>query len=108
MPLIAGEELWRAYERLGSITHVDAPSPESTSSEETGPKPIDDYELVLGEAWAAPFMTKSNFARDHADTVAASASQGWLTVQEKPDAFGRFWKVTPTGLEHLWFLREMM
>ena len=46
--------------------------------EQIGPKLTD----VLVKAWNEPFLTKSDFARVHADYVAIACEMGYLTVQD--------------------------
>lgn len=57
---------------------------------------------MLRRAWAAPFATRSDFARVNAESVAASASMGWITNRTGVAQFERQWRITPSGLSHLW------
>ncbi len=56
---------------------------------------------ILRAAWRGGFSTKSNYARAHADLVAAAASTGLITTKLAATKFGRNWLITKTGLEIL-------
>lgn len=56
---------------------------------------------VLDKAWAGGFKTKSNFAREHADSVAACASLGYITTHIRGFQYGNTWRITKEGLEAL-------
>lgn len=61
-----------------------------------------DPELdVLFLAWTGGFRTKSNVAREAADTIAAAASDGLITVRLTPGTTGRSWLITQAGLQRL-------
>jgi hypothetical protein len=57
---------------------------------------------VLRKIAGEPISVASNFARDHAVSVALAASIGWITVVE-PDGgtYSRIWKMTLPGLHAL-------
>lgn len=59
---------------------------------------------LLMEAWAAPFTTKSDFARAHATLIGLAASEGWITTRKtlRPKTYGNVWRVTPKGLRRMW------
>lgn len=59
---------------------------------------------MLRQCWAAPFATRSDFARKNAESVAACASMGWITNRTAVATFERIWRLTPSGLQHLWNL----
>lgn len=59
---------------------------------------------MLECAWLAPFSTKSDFAREHADMVAMAASDGFITTRIAAGLYGRQWNITPQGLKHLWMV----
>lgn len=63
---------------------------------------------ILWEAWANPFTTKSDFAREHATAIGILASEGMLTLRHTPwgGAFRNVWRVTPEGLLQLWTFGE--
>jgi len=63
--------------------------------------PTKQLKLVLEKAHRNPFRTKSNFARQHTDTVAAAASCGLITTQIGPHLFGATWLITSPGIELL-------
>lgn len=56
---------------------------------------------VLKRAWERPFLTRSDFARTNADEVAIASCLGLLTVRHDPETWGRFWRITATGLSLL-------
>lgn len=64
----------------------------------TPTNPIKD---VLERAHRDPFRTKSNFAREHTDTIAAAASSGLITTQVAAHTYGTTWLITMKGLELL-------
>ena len=63
--------------------------------------PDHDVLPVLRRAWEAPFLTRSDFARQQADLVATAACLGLLTVRHSPDTWGRVWRITAGGLAFL-------
>lgn len=65
-------------------------------------KPSLNLPDVLRRSWTEPFTTRSDFARTHADSVAACASLGYITTRLSVAHFGRCWVITPAGLSHLW------
>jgi hypothetical protein len=71
--------------------------------EAIGPRLIE----VLTMAWVRPFKTKSDFARAHADIVAMAASDGFLTTRRATGLYDQSWRVTPSGLAHLYTLNGM-
>lgn len=56
---------------------------------------------VLSRAWERPFLTRSDFARAHADQVAIASCLGLLTVRHDPQTWGRSWRITARGLSLL-------
>lgn len=60
---------------------------------------------ILERAHRAPFMTKSNFARDNADLIAMAASDGFITTRVATGLYSRRWMITPLGLSHLFTLK---
>ncbi len=62
---------------------------------------------VVEKAWTAPFRTKSDYARENADAVAAAASRGLITTSVSATDHGRYWLVTPDGLAELWAARRI-
>jgi hypothetical protein len=59
---------------------------------------------VLFRAYTHGFAVQSNYARHHAQEVAALASMGMLTtkvVRGTSPVFGRMWRVTLTGMKLL-------
>lgn len=72
-------------------------------SDAAGLTPTDlDLIPVLHSAWSSSFTTKSDFAREHANAVAAAASQGWLTTYDPHHrAYTNSWRITPAGLKEL-------
>ncbi len=65
------------------------------------PLPEDLWE-VLERAWRVPIALQSDYARQHALTVALSASLGWLSTLE-PDGSTYYphWRITAQGLTAL-------
>jgi len=57
--------------------------------------------IALREAYRDPYKTQSNFAREFAQEVGALASMGLITTAEAPGQFGKKWRITGIGLEHL-------
>jgi hypothetical protein len=55
---------------------------------------------ILKRAWEAPFTTRSDFARRHIEQVAIAACLGLLTVHGTT-GWGRVWRITSSGLQHL-------
>lgn len=64
-------------------------------------KPTDLAE-VLQRAWTSPFSVKSDYARQHAELIAAAASKGLITTQQNQESFGTSWLITLEGLKVLW------
>jgi hypothetical protein len=44
---------------------------------------------------------QSDFARRYDQQIAALASLGFITSQEQGLVFGRMWRITLSGMEHL-------
>lgn len=63
--------------------------------------PYDTLLPVLRRAWEKPFLTRSDFARSHADEVAIASCLGLLTVRHDPHSWGRSWRITASGLSLL-------
>jgi len=80
---------------------------DSTGQTPTDERPGLDIPAVLRRCWERPFHTRADFARAHADSVAAAASLGYLTTQTGPASFDRLWRLTPSGLAHLWLLEGL-
>lgn len=84
------------------------------SSEIGDPRPpaLEDREVrllqLLQRVWTYAITTKSDYARDYADELAEASSRGFLTTAVVPSRsiFGRLWKMTPTGLQHLYDLSD--
>ena len=74
-------------------------------SEITGPSVTDDPRLlpVLRRAWESPFTTRSDFSREHIETVAMAACLGLLTVKHHNtlNEWGNTWRITAKGLSFL-------
>jgi hypothetical protein len=62
-----------------------------------------DLTATLSAAWRGGFSVKSNFAREHAEAIAAAACLRLITTQSVPRGvtFGRTWLITAKGLSHL-------
>lgn len=60
---------------------------------------------VLARAWHGPFKTKSDFAREHADLIGMAASDGFITTRIATGLYGREWRITAAGIQHLHTLR---
>jgi hypothetical protein len=58
-------------------------------------------ERVLHEAYLRPFKVQSDFAREFAQEVGALSSMGYITTAEAPGFYGRTWRCTGYGMEHL-------
>jgi predicted RNA-binding protein associated with RNAse of E/G family len=56
---------------------------------------------VLTEAWKHGISTKGDFARAHANGIAAAASCGLITTKVRANEFGTRWLITKLGLEAL-------
>lgn len=56
---------------------------------------------VLHRAWERPFLTRSDFARTHADEVAIASCLGLITVRHDSTTWGRSWRITARGLSLL-------
>lgn len=61
---------------------------------------------VLDRALKASFSVKSDFARSNAATVAACASEGYLTTREAAGLFTRQWMITSEGVTHWGRMKE--
>lgn len=74
-------------------------------SDETGLSATDRAQLlpVLRRAWESPFTTRSDFAREHIETVAMAACLGLLTVKHHNtlNEWGKTWRITAQGLQLL-------
>lgn len=53
---------------------------------------------LLCEAWASPFSTKSDVAREYADEIAEASCRGLITVRTAGGEWGRMWRLTPLGV----------
>lgn len=69
----------------------------SGSRAPTGAKLTD----ILYHAWKAPFTTKSDYARFHADLVAMAASDGFITSRLATGLYDNQWKITARGLRYM-------
>ena len=67
-----------------------------------------DLLAIVEKAWTAPFRTKSDFARENADAVAAAACRGLITTSVNATDHGRDWLATPDGLASLWAARRIV
>lgn len=56
---------------------------------------------VIERAWAHPFTTRCNFARNNAELVGIAASEGLITLRHPLGTYFRRWRVTPKGLTYL-------
>jgi hypothetical protein len=56
---------------------------------------------VIRKAWMAPFSTKSNYAREHANEVAVAASLGFISTKIDNNTHTNKWLVTVEGLARL-------
>ncbi len=56
---------------------------------------------VVAYAWHTPFTTKSDFARLHANQVAAAVSDGLITTKITNTHYGRRWVATPKGIDQV-------
>lgn len=56
---------------------------------------------VLRAAWLSPFTTRGNFARENAELVAMSASDGFVTTRIAAGLYGNRWAITAAGLKHI-------
>lgn len=76
--------------------------------EDARPPGRDDREAgvvyVLQRLWTYSSTTKSDLAREFTDEIAEAASRGFITtsVSPKGSVYGRLWKLTPSGLQHLY------
>lgn len=89
-----------------------------TTIVDTRPPAMEDRERrllgLLQRVWTYAITTKSDYAREYADEIAQASSAGFLTTQVAPGyvsdegeilmavAYGRLWKITPTGLQFLY------
>lgn len=71
---------------------------EKVKLETTGQKLID----VLVRAWKHPFTIKSNFAKAEAGPVGEACQLGFITTADEMGCFTNEWRITPTGLHHLY------
>jgi hypothetical protein len=78
---------------------------ETSLSEPTGPSVTDPTPLapVLHRAWASPFTTRSDYARENTEQVAVAACLGLITVKHHNtlNEWGRTWRITAAGLQLL-------
>ncbi len=58
---------------------------------------------ILQRVWTYHLTTKSDDARTFADEFAEASSRGFLTTRVVfgLEVYGRLWKITGTGLDHL-------
>ena len=56
---------------------------------------------TLQTIYLAPRTVQSDFAREHAQSIAALASQGFVSTKEARNAYGRLWRITPPGQQQL-------
>jgi hypothetical protein len=47
------------------------------------------------------FTTRSDYARQYAEAIAAAACQGFITTEVPREGFGSIWRPTPLGLDAL-------
>lgn len=54
---------------------------------------------MLLEVYVRPVFLQSDYAREHAQALAAAASLGWVSsLNLKTKSFGRVWLITPEGM----------
>ena len=63
-------------------------------------KPISP-EDILEKAWRCPFTTRSDFARERAEEIAAMACQGLITTRVMGGLYSNLWCITEDGLTTL-------
>ena len=56
---------------------------------------------TLIKAWRTPFTTRSDFAREYAEDIAAASSSGLITTSLGYGIFGNLWCITALGLAEL-------
>lgn len=56
---------------------------------------------VLKRTYLFPYKLQSDFARDHAQEVAALACTGYISTTSGPGQFGNKWRITGIGIEKL-------
>lgn len=77
--------------------------------EDHRPPELEDREVrllqLLQRVWTFAITTKSDYAREYADEIAEAASRSFITTAVVPalagTIYGRLWKITVPGLEHL-------
>ena len=50
------------------------------------------------QAWASPFTTRSDFAREWADDIAMEAILGNITTLNADGSYGNVWRITSKGI----------
>lgn len=104
MSVISLEE-WRR--KLADTSTSASQSQPTHQSGELGEIPIDEEEIqgiaevyaVLSRAKAAPFTTKSDFARVAANPIALAASEGLLSTRLNENTYTNRWMITREGLD---------
>lgn len=48
------------------------------------------------------FLTRSNYARQNAEAVAAAAVQGFISTEVPGEGYGSMWRPTPLGLDAIY------
>ena len=104
MSVISLDE-WR--KKLADTSNSKSQSKQKQPSDAHGETPIDEAELegiaevyaVLAQAKAAPFTTKSDFARVAANPIALAASEGLLSTRLKENTYTNRWMITREGMD---------
>lgn len=70
----------------------------------------DMLELLNALWYVGNITTKSDTARSHADTIPIASALGFITTSDEPSndptAWGRTWRLTPSGISKLWELYQ--
>ena len=69
------------------------------------PTTTDALAEVLNIAWTGRFTTKSDNARNYADTIPAALERGLITTRVGAAVYGRDYLITPKGLTVLWAIQ---
>ena len=95
-----------SQKQLADTSASHAQSQLNTTSDERGQTHIDEDQYsavaelyaVLLQCKAAPFTTKSNFARHHATTLAIAASEGLVSTRISDGTYANRWMITADGI----------
>ena len=112
MSVISLQEWLKKQEKISTLQKSQ--SKPNLKSEQTGQThikfdpefdPDDPVVKTLRDIWATldrthkhPYMTKSRFARYHADYIGLCASEGWITTKKNSEVWGNKWFITPKGI----------